>query len=386
MGRINIGFFIDTYYPMIDGVITVVDNYARCLSKYANVTVFAPLIDKNYDDSKLPYKVVRCKSVKLGFVDYSLPEPKLDREFLKELNNSNLDIVHIHSPFTIGKIGINYAKKHNIPVIATMHSQYKQDLKRAFKLNSLTSMGTKIIIDVFNKCDECWAVNSGIAKLYYEEYKYKIMPEVTTNATDFKRVEDVDKAKKEINDIHNIGDNYKVFLFVGRINKLKNVFFIVDALKEIKNIKYKMIFVGNGQDEEELKKYIRNNKLEDNIIFTGKITDKELLAKYYARADLFLFPSLYDASSIVQIEAASQSLPVLFLENAKTSSDIKDNINGFLSKDDPKEYAKRIEEIMSDTKLYNKVSENAYKDLYVTWEDVTKKAYERYITLIERRK
>ena len=375
MGRINIGFFIDTYYPMIDGVITVVDNYARCLSKYANVTVFAPLIDKNYDDSKLPYKVVRCKSVKLGFVDYSLPEPKLDREFLKELNNSNLDIVHIHSPFTIGKIGINYAKKHNIPVIATMHSQYKQD-----------SMGTKIIIDVFNKCDECWAVNSGIAKLYYEEYKYKIMPEVTTNATDFKRVEDVDKAKKEINDIHNIGDNYKVFLFVGRINKLKNVFFIVDALKEIKNIKYKMIFVGNGQDEEELKKYIRNNKLEDNIIFTGKITDKELLAKYYARADLFLFPSLYDASSIVQIEAASQSLPVLFLENAKTSSDIKDNINGFLSKDDPKEYAKRIEEIMSDTKLYNKVSENAYKDLYVTWEDVTKKAYERYITLIERRK
>ena len=212
------------------------------------------------------------------------------------------------------------------------------------------------------------------------------MPEVTTNATDFKRVKDIDKAKEEINNIHNIGDKYKVFLFVGRINKLKNVFFIIDALKEIKKIKYKMIFVGTGQDEEELKKYIKTNKLEDNIIFTGKITDKELLAKYYARADLFLFPSLYDASSIVQIEAASQSLPVLFLEDAKTSSDIKDNVTGFLSKDDPKEYARRIEEIMSNKKLYNKVSENAYKELYVTWEDVTKKAYERYITLIERRK
>lgn len=386
MGRINIGIFIDTFYPMIDGVITVVDNYSRCLSKYANVTVFAPLIDKNYDDSKLPYKVVRCRSMKLGVVDYSLPEPKLDKKFLKELNDSNLDIVHIHTPFTIGKAGIKYAKKHNIPVIATMHSQYKQDFKRAFKLKSLTAIGTKVIIDVFNKCDECWAVNSGIAKLYYEEYKYKRMPEVTTNATDFKRVKDIDKAKEEINNIHNIGDKYKVFLFVGRINKLKNVFFIIDALKEIKKIKYKMIFVGTGQDEEELKKYIKNNKLEDNIIFTGKITDKELLAKYYARADLFLFPSLYDASSIVQIEAASQSLPVLFLENAKTSSDIKNNINGFLSKDDPKEYAKRIEEIMNDTKLYNKVSDNAYKDLYVTWEDVTKKAYDRYLTLIERRK
>lgn len=386
MDKINIGYFIDTFYPMIDGVITVVDNYARCLSKYANVTVFAPSIDNDFDDTKLPYKVVRCRSMKLGVVDYSLPEPKLDKKFLKELNDSNLDIVHIHTPFTIGKAGITYAKKHNIPVIATMHSQYKQDFKRAFKLKSLTAIGTKVIIDVFNKCDECWAVNSGIAKLYYEEYKYKRMPEVTTNATDFKRVKDIDKAKEEINNIHNIGDKYKVFLFVGRINKLKNVFFIIDALKEIKKIKYKMIFVGTGQDEEELKKYIKTNKLEDNIIFTGKITDKELLAKYYARADLFLFPSLYDASSIVQIEAASQSLPVLFLEDAKTSSDIKDNVTGFLSKDDPKEYARRIEEIMSNKKLYNKVSENAYKELYVTWEDVTKKAYERYITLIERRK
>ena len=36
------------------------------------------------------------------------------------------------------------------------------------------------------------------------------------------------------------------------------------------------------------------------------VKDRELLASIYARADLFLFPSLYDASSIVQIEAALQ--------------------------------------------------------------------------------
>ena len=42
MNKINIGLFIDTFYPMIDGVIMVVDNYAKRLSKYANVYVFAP--------------------------------------------------------------------------------------------------------------------------------------------------------------------------------------------------------------------------------------------------------------------------------------------------------------------------------------------------------
>ena len=44
-----------------------------------------------------------------------------------------------------------------------------------------------------------------------------------------------------------------------------------------------------------------------------------------------LFPSMYDASSIVQIEASSQKTPVLFLKNSATASMIENNVNGFLS-------------------------------------------------------
>ena len=49
------------------------------------------------------------------------------------------------------------------------------------------------------------------------------------------------------------------------------------------------------------------------------LTDREELKYYYSRADLFLFPSVYDASSIVQIEAASQSTPSLLLKNTLTN-------------------------------------------------------------------
>ena len=44
MKRLKIGLFIDTFFPMIDGVIMVVDNYARRLAKFNDVTVFAPAI------------------------------------------------------------------------------------------------------------------------------------------------------------------------------------------------------------------------------------------------------------------------------------------------------------------------------------------------------
>ena len=50
MKKYNIGLFIDTFYPMIDGVVMVVDNYAKRLSKIANVIVFVPEYKGMYFD------------------------------------------------------------------------------------------------------------------------------------------------------------------------------------------------------------------------------------------------------------------------------------------------------------------------------------------------
>ena len=144
MSKKNIGFFIDTFFPMIDGVVMVVDNYAKRLSKYANVYVFAPASPGEvYDDTKFNYHVIRCKSLGLSFIDYNLPLPDLDSAFKNELNGIKLDLVHIHSPFTIGRIGVNFALKHNIPLVATFHSQYRQDFYRATKSNFMSKRVNK---------------------------------------------------------------------------------------------------------------------------------------------------------------------------------------------------------------------------------------------------
>ncbi len=387
--KVTIGLFIDTFFPMIDGVTMVVDNYAKRLTKYANVIVFAPEYPKaQYDDLKFLYKVVRCKSVKMPIIDYSLPMPKIDKEFMHELNNTKLDIVHIHSPFTIGKIGVEYAKKNNVPAIATMHSQYKKDFLRAVKFEPLANLLTKVIIRQYNKCDECWAVNSEIAKIYYEEYKYKKLPKVMGNATDMKLVENMEQAKKLINEKYNISPDEEVFLFVGRINNLKNVFLIANSLKILKekyNPKFKMLFVGSGQDEDELKSIIDKNNMNQDIIMCGKISDRELLANIYARADLFLFPSLYDASSIVQIEAASQKTPTLFVEGAATTATITENVNGFISQNNEEDFAEKINEIINNKALYDSVCENVYKDIYINWDSQVSKVFDSYMEIISER-
>ncbi len=386
MKKLKIGLFIDTFFPMVDGVVMVVDNYARRLVKYADVTVFAPsILGKTYDDSKLPYKVVRCKSMPVPFLDYSLPIPNLDNNFKQELRNSRLDIIHIHSPFTIGKIALAYAKKNNIPIIATMHSQYKQDFKRAVKYEALANLLTKNIIKVFNKCTDCWAVNSEVAKIFYEEYGYRELPYVQNNATDMMILEDKNSANKTVNERYNIDEKEKVFLFVGRINILKNILFIADALKLVKDdgYKFKMLFVGSGQDEEKLKEKIKKLNLDDEVILCGKISDRELMKKIYARADVFLFPSLYDASSLVQIEAASQKTPTIFIEGSATSATVKNNVNGIIAKNDVKEYAKTIENLISDEEFYQKIADGAYRDLYKNWDDKVKEVYEKYTSYVK---
>lgn len=379
----RIGLFIDTFYPMIDGVVTVVDNYARILSKKCEVVVFAPETGV-YDDSKLPYKVVRCKSIKLPKLDYSLPLPKIDRKFIKELDKYKLDIIHIHSPATIGRLGVEYAKKYNIPLCGTIHSQFYKDFYRATKNKLLSKKLTNNTMKVFEKCDVCYTVNEGMRDVVINEYGFKNELKLARNATDWNIVQNIDKSKDKIRKMYDIKSKY-IFLFVGRINKLKNIFLIVDSLNYIKDkIDFKMLFVGDGQDKKELSLKIKEYGLSDKIILCGKCSDRDLLRDYYASSDLFLFPSLYDASSVVQVEAASQKCPGLFIRGSATSSSIKDNHNGFLSSNDYKEYGNKIIEIINNKK-YISVRDNVYKEIYCTWDSEVNKVYKEYLKLMEEK-
>ena len=237
---------------------------------------------------------------------------------------------------------------------------------------------------MFNACDECYTVNDAIRKLYMEEYGLTAPCFIRPNATAHRPIDDKKSAYKFVNDMFLLSEDDTVFLFVGRINLLKNIDFLLRALGVLKNkgVKFKMLFVGNGQDEKELKELSETLGLSDSVMFCGKIENKETLEKIYARAKLFLFPSLYDTNSLVQIEAACQGTPTLFLRGAKTAGTVTENVNGFFGENSEEAYADKIIEILSDEELYEKVSENAKRDLYRTWEDVTDMIFNDYKRLI----
>ena len=379
----KVGLFIDTWYPMVDGVIKVVDNYARRLTKYCDVVVFCPETrgaTKAMDEA-LPYKVVRCHSLPLLNSDYDIPAPVLDPKFEAQLILSGIDMVHIHSPFAVGLAGVIYAKLHNLPVVATLHSQYKQDFEKPLKFKPAVEIALGSIMRVFNRCDECWAVNSGIQELYQKEYGLTAPCKVRLNATDHMPVADPEAAARWVNETYGVPADATVFLFVGRINFIKNLDFTVRSLAIAKKLglkNFRMLFVGKGQDEERLAELVREQGLQNEVVLCGLVSGREQLEMLYSRAKLFLFPSLYDANSLVQIEAAAQGTPTVFLQGARTAATVTPSVNGYVSAPGEENYARTILDIMADADAYERISAGARRDLYLNWDDVVRDVYADY--------
>ncbi|MEG1582246.1 MAG: glycosyltransferase, partial [Clostridia bacterium] len=332
MKKLNIGIFIDIFYPMIDGVVKVADNYARRLSKVANVTVFTckNFVKGEYTDD-FPYKVVRCKSIPIGYASYVLATPNQDSAFKKQLRESNLDIVHIHSPFTMGNAGLAYAKRHKIPCISTFHSQYRKDIDSITHNDLLTNIALAFIMPIFNQCTVCYTMNN-FCKNILQSYGCKNKIEIVRNASDLIVLKTKEEYIQLANEKHSLQENDFVMLYVGRLYALKNIFLILEACKLLheSGITFKFYYVGTGIEESKLKKLITKYNLTTCVFLLGSITNQEELLSLYARANIFVFPSNYDTDGIVKIEAASVNTPTICLKNSAAASFIVDNYNGFL--------------------------------------------------------
>lgn len=385
MKKLNIILFCDAYFPDIDGVINVIDNHARQLIKLGhNVTIVAPRT-KGYEDN-FPYNVLRCKGSKRKIYNYTIGFPKHDRKFKKIFKALPCDIMHIHSPSTVGTFAMKYAQKHKIPFVATFHSQFKRDIKRVFKFKLLTKFALRFPMKVYNSANLALTMNTACREIL-QSYKFTGNCVIVPNATGFEIPKDLNYYKDLADKEYGLKGKENVLIFVGRIVLHKNLLFIADVLKVLKEkgVNFTMCFVGGegGKDEIILRKQISKNGIDDRVIFTGMLTDKEMVKAMFARADLFLFPSLYDASSLVQIEAAAFKTPTVFLENSATSCTIKNKVNGFTAPNDINLYAEEVIRILSNKQEIERVGENAQKDIYVSWPSVVKQLEKIYYDVID---
>lgn len=382
--KLIIGQFNDAFTPVMDGVTNVVKNYAYWLDKkYGECYVATPAYPGYVDREAFP--VLRYYSIPIKKREpYRFGLELLDINFRSTIKNIPFDIVHAHCPFTSGAVAQQIARKENIPIVATFHSKFYDDFKQVLKIDAFAKICTRLVIDYFNRVDRVWTVSKGASDTL-REYGYKGSIEVVPNGSDFVIPDNMESLITQTENKLNIQKDELVFLFVGQHIWQKNIKLLVEALNKVslEGIRYRMFFVGDGYAKDELQAYVKELGLDRQIEFLGKILDRDYLRSLFARADLFLFPSIYDNAPIVVQEAAAVGTPSLVIAGSNTAEEIIDYSNGFLSEHDTVSYSKKIIQITRDKETLKKVGENAKKTIYRSWENIIDEVYERYMEIIK---
>lgn len=380
----NIGQFIDSFLPIMDGVSLTVQNYAYWLHKKNQpVCVITPKYP-NYSDNE-PYPVLRFNSVPIiGHKPYRLGLPELDISFGNLLKQVSFGLVHAHSPFISGNIALNIAKKRHLPLVATFHTKYREDFEHSVHNKFIANLMTKEVIRFYDKADEVWISQPSIEETI-REYGFKGRVEVVPLGNDLICNQPVAQVKKQARKDLHITDNNTVFLFVGQHTWEKNTRMIVESLALIKDLPFIMFFIGTGYAAENLKQLVTQLGLTEKVKFLGVITERTQLQQYYAAADLFLFPSTYDTWALVVHEAAALGTPSVLIEGSTIAKIITDNYDGFLTANSSESLAARLRGLISKPELIKKVGLNAERNLTRSWEDITDEVLDRYQKLMKRK-
>ncbi len=379
--NLKVGLMNDAFPPTLDGTCTTILNYATTIQeKLGRSVVITPRVPGVVDN--YPFEVYRYDSFSFSYRDeYRVGWPF--RHALRErVAAMDLDILHFHTPLASAVFGRLINWETRIPMIATYHTKYDYDIRKRVPTAYLQNWALDFIVRNLSRADEVWAVSEGagenLKKIGYQG-DYIVMP----NGVDFPKGKVREEEARHIDSLHGLPADVPVYLYVGRMMWYKNIRIILDALKKLRDDgrDFRMIMVGKGSDEGAIDRYIARLGLKDRIIRTGKIGDRELLRAYYSRADLFLFPSVFDTHGIVVREAAACGCPSLLVRGSSSACGIIEAEEGFTAEENPEAFARRIAELTDHPEWLKKAGSCAMDRLYLSWEDAVSTAYKRYENL-----
>jgi glycosyltransferase involved in cell wall biosynthesis len=142
------------------------------------------------------------------------------------------------------------------------------------------------------------------------------------------------------------GKNTFQLLFVGRLDAVKNIEFLIDLLNEDWDIPIHLDIMGEGT--EEYTSYLHQKTIHNNRISWLGNLDGEAKWSHYANADLLVLPSRTENFGNVVIEALSQGTPVLLSDQVGLKEYVTSNQLGWVAKTDPQVWKKILQQIWSD--------------------------------------
>ncbi|RIX52724.1 glycosyltransferase family 1 protein [Paenibacillus nanensis] len=378
----RVAIFTDTYVPDVNGVARTLQRWTSYLERRGVACkVFAPEPSSRAGRQSTPNSVERF--VSFPFFLYpecrlAFPNPAHIRRAITEFRP---DLIHVATPFNLGLCGLRFARKYGIPLIASYHTNFDQYLS-FYNLQWMEKLLWRYM-DWFHR--DCKAVFvpsastlSNLAERGWDAKRLTIWSRGVDTSV-FHPLADREALLCKAD----IAKTSYLVLYAGRLAPEKDVETAIEAFARFqRSVCQESVFViaGDGPSSELLKQKCSEEGV--NARFIG-FTEAGELQKWYAAADVMLFPSPTETFGNVVLEAMACGTPVIGADAGGVRDTIQDGVTGLLrAPGDSEAFAAALELLYREPETRACMGRNAH--LYGrsrSWEDIFDKLLTQCDTL-----
>lgn len=375
MRKVRIAFFLDVLRENFDGVSITMHQIIRRIPKDQFEAIF---ITPQLPENSIGFPVYECPSFEIPInKDYSFARPGKMKDLEKILAGFNPDIIHWSSPSALGTFAVKYGKEKGLPITTIYHTHFPSFanyyLRFIPKVENITEPIIKKLFWLYRESDRVLAPTATMKQ-------YLMGKEVAEkNIVIWGRGVSTEQYGPQHRDESLWPDGKKKVLFVSRLVKEKEPDTLIRLYRlfEAKRPDIRMVVTGEGPTKARLQKNM------PNAIFTGKLTGDDL-ARAYASADVFVFPSTTETFGNVVLEALASGLPVVAANAGGPSDIIQNGQTGILIEPkNEKAFYDEITRLLDDHSLYRTVQKNAVDYAKSqNWDSLCQKLFAEYMALV----
>jgi 1,2-diacylglycerol 3-alpha-glucosyltransferase len=351
----KVAIFSDTFYPQTNGVAHFIINSAEGLARHGHevrvLTVMSDQAKKTFNSLGYKFTVENIPSISVNFIypgeRFTLPLGWT----LRKIKKFKPDIIHSHTPLSVGCEAVLIAKCLKIPIAGEHHTFYDFYLKH-IKMNYRWAKKTswRMTTAYYNKCNVVISPTQSLANDLIKSGLKKTV-KIIPNGIDIDFFHPVsDEEKNRIKKTYGIRSHSLVY--VGRISYEKNlaqlikIFFLLIKNENMKDTK--LMLVGDGPERKKLEALGRKLNLDKNIIWTGTLRG-QTWKEAFSCNDIFVTASKSENMPLTVLEAMACGLPIVTADEKGLKEIIKENQNGYLCQiDNAGETAQKIKNILED--------------------------------------
>ncbi|MCR2802379.1 glycosyltransferase family 4 protein [Paenibacillus soyae] len=379
----RVAIFTDTYVPDVNGVARTLKRWTNYLERHGVCCkVFAPEPSAEESRAASLHSVERFAS----FPFFLYPECRLAVPNLLHIRKSiaafNPHLIHVATPFNLGLCGIRAARKFNIPLIASYHTNFDQYLP-FYNLQWMEKLLWRYMEWFHRDCRSIFVPSANtledLAGRGWDASKLQIWSR-GVDAGVFHPLVD----RKELLSRSGIDPDSFLVFFAGRLAPEKDVETAVHAFAKFRrssNPDAVLVIAGEGPSADSLKSLCEKEGVDARFI--GFLAPQEL-QRWYASADVLLFPSPTETFGNVVLEAMACGTPVIGADAGGVRETIREGVTGFKRQPgDPEAFASALERLHLDEELRLAMGRNAHEfAMSRSWEAIFDKLLEQCRTVV----